>query len=341
MRSRVFAIVLFAAALVAPTAVRAQTTSSPERALEQGLKAYRELEMESAGWLLRQSLASDRLDTRQRVTALSYLGAAEFYRDRRDSALSAYAKLIRLEPYHRLDRLVFGPDVQAVFEDARRRTPIVEVHAARASFAADDAGLPVRVRANTPHVVAVTLEAVSGAVLDTVFRDRVRDSATVFWNARGPAGARAPVGGYVLGVASLDSRGRVSHRVALPVQVTRSPEDPLAIPERPVLLPEHQPAGKAFVRLGLGVAAATTAYLVTPLFTDDPGPQVALTVAYGAAGIIGFLEARPGKPLPENVVANRVAMEAWEVRVARVREENQRRADGGVVTVDVGRVTGF
>lgn len=324
---------------LAPSAVARAQTATPERALEQGVRAYRELEMESAGWLLRQALGG-KLDHRQRVTALSYLGASEFYRDRRDSALSAYADLIRLEPYYRLDRLVFGPDVQALLEEARRRTPIAEVRAEGASFAADAAGLPVHIRTNTPHVVVVTLEAVNGTVLDTVHRNRVRDTATVYWNAQARGGARAPAGGFVLAVASLDGRGRASSRVALPVQVTRSPDDPLAAPERPALLPEHQPAGPALARLGLGLAAATVAYLVTPVFTDNAGPQVALALTFSAAGMIGFVDARPGKPLPENVVANRVALEAWEARVGRVQAENQRRADGGTVTVEVGRVSG-
>jgi hypothetical protein len=326
--------------LAAPVTSWAQN-GSPERVLDQGVAAYRDLEMESAGWLLRQALASDRISPRERVTALSYLGASEFYRDRRDSALAAYGQLIRLEPWHRLDRLVFGPDVQAVFEEARRRTPVTEVRAASTSFAADGAGLPIHVRVNTPHVVTVTFESVNGAVLDTVFRDRVRDSTIVHWGARATDGGRAPVGGYVMGVTSLDRRGRAGHRVALPVQVTRTPDDPLGLPERPALLPETQPAGPAFARLGLGLAAATAAWFITPVFTDNAAPQVALALTFGAAGVLGYVDARPGKPLPDNVVQNRVALEAWEARVARVRAENGRRAEGGTVTVEVGRVSGL
>ena len=324
-------------AMVAPMVARAQ---SPEQTLEQGIQAYRELEMESAGWLLRQALASDQLDASQRIAALTYLGAAELYRDRRDSALSAYAQLIRQEPYHELDPLVFGPDVQAIFGEARRRTPVVEVAATRTSFAPGANGLPVRLRVNTPHVVVVTAEAVNGTVLDTLFRERVRDRATAHWDASGPPGVRPPVGGFVLGIASLDGRGRVSRRVTLPVHVTRSPESPLAVPDPPTLLPETQPAGPAYTRLGFGIAAAAAAYLITPAFTDSKAPQIALTAAFAAAGLIGFWEVRPGKPLPKNVVANEVAREAWEARVGRVQQENRHRADGGTVTIEVGRVGG-
>jgi hypothetical protein len=337
MRHRCFPIALCAIALTA-AAARAQT---PERALDQGVTAYRELEMESAGWLFRQALASDKLAGPERVTALSYLGAAEFYRDRRDSALSAYGRLVRLEPYHRLDRLVFGPDVQAIFEEARRLTPIVEVSAARTSFPSGAPGMPVRLRANTPHVVVVTAETVNGTVLDTVFRDRVRDTATAHWSIAGRPGARAPVGGFVVGVSSLDGQGRVFRRVALPVHVTRSPEDPLAAPTPPDMLPEREPWGPGIARLALGLGAATASYYLTPQVSDSKGLQLFLTQGFAAAGVIGFWASRPGAALPDNVVANRVAQEAYEARLAQVRQENQRRADGGTVYVDVGRVTGF
>lgn len=313
---------------------------SAQATLEQGIQAYRELEMESAGWLLRQALADDRLDARQRVTALSYLGAAEVYRDRRDSALAAFSRLIRVEPFHQLDQLVFAPDVQAIFDEARARTPMVEVSASRTSFAPGERGLPVRLRANTPHVVVVTVEAVNGVVLDTVFRERVRDRATAYWNASGAPGVRPPVGGFLLGIASLDGRGRVSSRLTLPVHVTRSAENPLSVPAPPQVLPERQPAGPAFMRLGVGLAAATAAYFVTGAVTDAKGPQIALAVVFVAAGAIGFWEVRPGKPLPDNVVANEVARREWEARVAQVQRENQRRTDGGTVTIDVGKVSG-
>lgn len=337
MRSAACVVALCAVALTAPAA-RAQ---SPERALDQGIKAYRELEMESAGWLLRQAIASTRLDARKRVRALSYLGAAEFYRDRRDSALSAYRQLVDLEPYHRLDRLVFGPDVQAIFEEARRLTPVVEVSASRTSFPSGTAGLPVRMRANTPHVVVVTAEAVNGSAADTVFRERIRDTATAYWKATARPGGHAPVGDFVISVTSLDGRGGVQRRVTLPVRVSRSPSDPLGTPTPPTMLPERSPWGPGIGRLVLGLGAATAAYYLTPRVSDSRGLQLFLTQGFAAAGIVGFVVSRPGRPLPENVVANRIAQEQYEARVARVQRENQRRAEGGTVYVEVGRITGL
>lgn len=322
---------LLAVALAVFTA-RAARAQSPEASLHQGIQAYRDLEMESAGWLLRRALHSSALSEANRKTGLCYLGAAEVYRDRRDSAVSAFAQLIRLDPRYRLDRLLFTPEVQGVFEVARRRTPIVAIEARSAMIAPRDSGLPIRLEANTPHVVVVTAEAVRGEVLDTIARAKVADTATIRWNAQG-----APAGGLILGISSLDQRGRVSRRVELPVQVTRFPEDPLPAPERPVLLPVRQPAGPAFVRLGLGAALATTAYFVTPVLTDAAAPRVLITGLFGAAGIAGFWEARPGRPLPDNVLANETAREMYRAKVAKVDEENRRRAEGGVVRVEVGK----
>ena len=311
---------------------------SPDEQLTQGVQAYRELEMESASWLLRQALSSNKLKTDDRKTALSYLGAAEFYRDRRDSTIAAFGELVRLDPDYRLDKLVFPPDVQQALEEARRLNPSVRVSARSASFAPNGRGLPVRLDANTPHVVVMTFESVSGDVIDTVYRGKVTNTATVFWNAKGPTAAPRPVGGFVLGVASLDRREHVARRVEVPVHVTRTAENALAIPEPPPALPERQPAGPAFVRLGLGIAAATVAYFGTPLFTDNEAPRVIATGLFFSAGALGFWEARPGKPLPDNVVANETARAAWRARVAKTEEENRRRAVGGTVHVEVGGV---
>ena len=108
------------------------------------------------------------------------------------------------------------------------------------------------------------------------------------------------------------------------------------MPAQPTMLPVRQPAGPALVRLGLGAALATTAYFATPALTDATAPRVLITGLFAAAGIVGFWEARPGKPLPDNAVANETAREMYRAKVARVEEENRRRSAGGTVRVAVG-----
>jgi len=149
------------------------------------------------------------------------------------------------------------------------------------------------------------------------------------------------VGAFVIGVSSLDARGSVYRRVTVPVHVTRSPDELLSAPTAPAMLPERNPWGPGVARLVLGFGAGTAAYFLMPNVSDSKGLQLFVSQGLVAAGVVGFIIARPGRPLPENVVANRVAQEQYEARMARVRQENRRRAEGGTVTVDVGRITGL
>ena len=100
-----------------------------------------------------------------------------------------------MDPHQELDPLLFGPEVQGLFEETRRLTPVAEVGAGRTSFPPGDRGVPVRVRVNTPHVIVFTAEGVNGQVLDTVFRGRVRTKTTVYWDASGPPHERPHAGG--------------------------------------------------------------------------------------------------------------------------------------------------
>jgi hypothetical protein len=103
------------------------------------------------------------------------------------------------------------------------------------------------------------------------------------------------------------------------------------------MLPETNPPEPALVRLGLGLGLAALSWIATPAFTDNDAPRVALTVAFGAAGIIGFFEKRPGKPIPENVAANATAQAAWEAEVQRMNAANQRLNPGPRIVLEAGR----
>ena len=86
-RPLLLALVL-AAALV--SSARAQTAS---KQLQQGIEAYARLDLETAARLLRRALAfppDGGLSREQRDTALTYLGTAELFRQRRDSSAAAF-----------------------------------------------------------------------------------------------------------------------------------------------------------------------------------------------------------------------------------------------------------
>lgn len=311
---------------------------SPQALLGLGIRSYRDLDMETSTRLLRRSLADGdgALDTEARAQALTYLGAAELYRDRRDSAVSAFRQLVDLNPRYQPDAVVFPPDVVGLFDEVRRETPAVAVVVPRrATVGSNGEGVPLVLHASVRHTVLVTTETVVGKVLDTAYRGAIADSATIRWKA--PSRGRIPaVGGLVIAVTSLDRRGRAIRRVELPVQVTRGAAERLEPPPAPTLLPERQGMAKPLGRLTVGLGLAAVSVLVLPEITDSEAAGVATGLVFSAAAIIGFLEAKPGKPLPENVAANAVARARWRAQVDAVERVNQARADGPAITVEVG-----
>ena len=107
--------------------VRLQTEAVREL-LDRGLRAYADLDFDAASWLLRRGLASggaEQLEPVEHARILSYLAAAEFYRGDRDSAIAVFRRLAVRQPGHRVDELVFPPDVTALFTDVRGQTEAV------------------------------------------------------------------------------------------------------------------------------------------------------------------------------------------------------------------------
>ncbi len=305
---------------------------------DQGLRAYRALEMERAADLFRRAIATHDLSDMDERAAHAYLGAAEFYRNRSDSSQAAFRRLVLLEPRYRLDSLEFPPEVTRAFDAVRARTLAVAVEVPnQVTFEPGRGGLSVRVYASTPHVVRVRVETSAGDVLRTLHEGRVTDTHVVAWDGEGARGARLGSGLYVLSFASVDDGGVSRRIVDLPVRLDRSAVGEQSLPPRPALLPERNPAGPALLRLGLGLGLATLGWIVTPAFTDDIGPRVAVTLVFTAAGVIGFWEKSPGKPQPGNVAANERRLAQWRADETRVEAANQARRPGDRITLETGR----
>jgi hypothetical protein len=330
------------AALLLALPVTRLAAQSPTALLGQGIQAYRDVDMSGAVRQLRRALSAggvDALEVDARKQALTYLGAAELYGDRRDSATAAFRLLVNLDPRYRPDSVVFPPDVVALFDGVRRATPAVAVAVpSRATFGAGDPGLPLVLYASVRHTVVVTAETVLGEVVDTVHHGPVGDSLVLRWTGRGRG--RAPtVGGMVLGVTSLDRQGRPVRRVEVPLQVVRGPAERLELPPAPVLLPERQRWGKPVGRLTVGLGLAAVSLLVFPEIMESDGAAVATGLVFSSAAVIGFIESRPGKPLPENVAANAIALARWRAQADAIERVNRTRGDGPAVTVEVGSPT--
>ena len=114
MNVRVLALALL---LAVPTTSPAQNESAHE-IVSRAIRAYGDLDFDLAATLLRRALTEELSDS-DRVQALTYLGAAEHYRARPDSARAVFRRLRLLAPRFQLDTLVFPPEVTHAFADVQ------------------------------------------------------------------------------------------------------------------------------------------------------------------------------------------------------------------------------
>jgi hypothetical protein len=120
MSVRVVALLLLLA-----TPLRAQSGGASE-VMTGAVRAYRDLDFDAAARMLRRVLApplASELDSVERAQALTYLGAAEHYRGRQDSAIAVFQQLAVLVPSHRPDTLIFPPEITRLYDDVRSRVP--------------------------------------------------------------------------------------------------------------------------------------------------------------------------------------------------------------------------
>src|SRR5207247_2645483 len=86
------------------------------------VRAYQDLDFDTAARLLRRLLTpplANGLDDAERTRALSYLGAAEHYRGRPDSAIAVFRRLAVLAPRDQPDTLIFPPEVTRLYDAVR------------------------------------------------------------------------------------------------------------------------------------------------------------------------------------------------------------------------------
>ncbi len=314
------------------------SAQSGQEYLDEGLDAYKALEMEAAVRLLSLALEASDLSEADRLSTYAYLGAAEFYGNRQDASRAAFRRLVLLDPRYRLDPVTFPPEVSAAFDAVRLATPAVAVEVPeRVTFEPGRGGLTARVYPSGPHVVRVRVEASSGEVLRTLHDGRVADSLVIRWDGAGARGARLGSGLYVLSFTSIDDETQAQRILDVPVRLERSAVGARPLPPEPEMLPEKNPSGPALIRLGLGLGAAALSWIVTPAITDNDVPRVALTLAFTTAGVVGYFDKKPGKPLPENIAANELATAEWRVEVARIEATNQQRRPGDRIVLETGR----
>ena len=330
----------------APTALRAQSSDS---LLAPGVRAYKSLEFDLAAWLLRRDLAKltgAGAPIAARAEGLVYLGAAELFRGRRDSAVAVFRRLVMLDPRYRPSRLVFPPEVTSLFDGVRLQTKAVAV-----AMPGDTTIVPgpgafgLWIIASSFQLVEVTLRYEDGAPFRPLYSGPIGDSLNVQWDGLDAAGALPSIKRVLLRVASRAPNGELAGIVQVPLDLRLTRPDTLPSPPPPAdaqFLPERARSGAA-TRAVMGGALLSGVVALLPAVvggTDTPsGPRSAVAGTIGLAGLVGYVLHRPGRPLAANVRANQALRDAWQQRVAATTAENARRRVDVRVVVRVGEPT--
>jgi hypothetical protein len=330
-------------------APRWSSAQSSDSALATGVRAYKNLEFDLAAWLLRRDvtqLTAAGAPATDRAKRLVYLGAAELFRGHRDSAVAVFRRLVMLDPRYRPDRLVFPPEVTAVFDGVRLQTKTVAVAAPRdTTIVPGPDALGVWIIASSFQLVDVTLRYEDGAPFRSLYSGPIGDSLNVQWDGLDAAGAVPSVNRVLLRVASRAPTGELAGIVQIPLDLRLSRPDTLPLPPPLAdaqLLPERARGGAAQRSLvgGLLLSGAVAALPALVGGSDTPsGPRIAVAGTIGFAGLLGYVLHRPGRPLAANVRANQTLRDAWERRVATTTAENARRRRDVRVVVRAGEPT--
>ena len=331
---------------VAPGALSAQATDS---LFVTGVRAYKNLEFDLAAWTLRRELA--RLNAvgapaAARAQGLVYLGAAELFRGRRDSAVAVFRRLVTLDPRFHPDRLVFPPEVTSLFDGVRLETKTVTLEVPRDTTITPGPGaFGIWIIATSYQTVDVTLRYEDGAPFRSLYSGPIGDSLKLQWDGLDAAGALPPVNRVLLRVASRAPSGALAGIVQLPLDLRQFQPDTLPWPVTPAdtqFLPERENSSTARRALlgGVLLSGAVAALPALVGGTDTPsGPRVAVAGTIGVAGLLGYVLHRPGRPLTGNVRANQALRDAWQRRVETTKAENARRRQDVRLVVRAGEAT--
>ncbi len=339
---------LAAALAVAPVVARAQdaTTSASATYLAAGVRHYQQLEYDSASASLRRALAvtgADTLSDAGRTRALSYLGAAELFRGKRDSSYAVFRRLVVHNPRARPDPLVFPPEVTTIYDFAREATKVVRVELPRDTTIRIGADrYRARLFASSFHQIIVSVEREDGFTVKTLYAGAISDTLQVFWSGDDTLFMANDSGRLVFSVTSLTNAGRQGRVVHIPLDLVMGPQDtlpsPTPLPDS-LFLPEHETTGPGLKALGRGAGIGLAVAVLPGLVaggTSPSGSRFAVAGGLTIAGLIGFFHHRPGRPLPENISANAALRDGWQTQVRTTAAENVIRAQQKRLDVHAG-----
>lgn len=316
---------------LAAVPARAQDSSGAMGVLATGLRHYQQLEYDSATIYLRRALAGvsgDTVTSAGRTRGLTYLGAAEFFRGRRDSAFAAFRRLVVVNPQARPDPLVFPPEVTTIYDFAREATKVVAAELPRdTSIRLGNDRFRALLHASSFHQIIVTLEREDGFTVRTLYAGPISDTLQVFWTGEDTIFLANDSGRLVFTVTSLTNAGRQARVMRLPLDLVLGPQDTLPTPPPlpdSLFLPEHE-TGAGFRGLGRGAGAGFAVAVLPSLVAGGTAPSGTRYVVAGGltlAGLIAFIKHRPGRRLPDNISANQALRDGWQAQVQMTTQEN-------------------
>jgi len=319
--------VLLASLLLLTARGRVAAQQAATDLLAQGMRAYQSLDYDQAAAILRRGLmrtVGDTLSTAERLQALTYLGATELFRDRRDAALAAFRQIAVTDPRYRPSEIIFPPQVTGVFGEVRQQTKTVFLQVPpETEFRAKTEHFTAKLVASSPHDIAVTITTTDGKPVRRLYDGSIGDSLAVTWDGLTEEGNPVQGGRYVLRVAPrAASAGQLVRQLSL--EILRARPDTQPWPAGTSLRP-HSSSGPAVRSLAGGLAAAVAVVVLPSIVSHDAAGfkgRFAVAAAIGGAGIVSFFAQRSAPAVDAIAGANTVAREAARRRLEQVQRQN-------------------
>ena len=306
---------------------------TPTALVQQGVRAYTDLDFDAAASFFRQALAAlPETSDSTGIEALTYLGATELYRQSIDSAFAVFQRLVLLTPKYRLDELVFPPEVTTLYESVRRVTKAFEVEYRReVQLRIGQGRFPLKVFASSLQDVTVDIVRSDGRMIRALYDGPVRDSLDVNWYGLDTSGNPPRPGSYRIVFRSRDALGTVLRRVQVPFTVSLVEPDTIPHPPPPpdsLFLPERDDSAPGLTALISGLVIGTSVMFLPSAVASDANlskTRHVVGASISIAGIASYLIRPPGGPVRANINANEALRRQWQREVDQVVEENDRR----------------
>ncbi|UCG87428.1 MAG: hypothetical protein JSW71_02470 [Gemmatimonadota bacterium] len=327
---------------------------TPASLLEDGIRAYQELEFEAAAGFLRRALdpglgqrlsdpAAARVLT---IRALTYLAAAEMLGGNRDSARAAFERLVRFDTRYRPDQLIFPPQVTNEYDAVRRETKVITFDAPRNTRMRIGRDLfSFELFASSYHEAVVEIRDRDSVRVRSIYRGPIVDSLDLDWDGRDPERLVIASGPYDLWIQSRDSTGTLLRSLRVPLDIVVETPDTLIHPIEPadsMILPEQHSSGPGVQALAGGLLVGTAIAVLPTVFSSDTdlmGGRLLVAGTVSVAGIAAFFRRRPGKPIPENIASNQNLYRSYRDSLAVVVTENERRKTDIQLLITTGAVS--